>query len=207
MQLFSGTVELLTFADQFLAERMNALENDVKRCTENQNPAFLAHSQTAPFSALCYCFATIDCLGALYVGDASEHRPSTDQSRKYMEDFMKYPHNTADLLQRIYRHKIVHLAQPDPVFVRNSKRVAWATLTQSSPRDHLKIVPLPKQVNTKILTTKLTLRWDEVFFLSVTDFQCDIKKSVEGSGGYRDTLKVDANLQDNFAKAIREIYS
>jgi hypothetical protein len=187
---------------------MKSLENDVGRCTEIENDEIHKLFDTAPFPALCYCFATVDLLGALYAGDVREHRPSSTQARKYMVDFMGYKTDAAELLQDIFRHKIVHLAQPDPILVRNSHRIAWYIETQSHPRIHLRLDNLsPTENKIKTVTSKLTLEWDQIFHISVRDFQHDIKNSVESPTGYLASLKSTPASQENFAKAILEIYS
>jgi hypothetical protein len=94
---------------KFLSERVNSLKRDVQICIK----------ETLPFSALLYCFATVDLLGSLYVGDATGDTRTygndvgtTSKARKYMTDIMKYPEYESTLLQNQFRHKIVHLAQP-----------------------------------------------------------------------------------------------
>lgn len=86
---------------------MDSLENDVRHCL--QEPY-------APFPALLYRFSTtIDLLGALYAGDATKNAATTRQSADYMQRFMNYTEEQSHLLQSLFRHKIVHLAQPKAV--------------------------------------------------------------------------------------------
>jgi hypothetical protein len=203
--LFSDEQELTEFGTKLLAYRLDVLENDVNRCTDI-DPDLMMRSQTAPFSALLYCFATIDFLGALYAGDASEMRPTTKQSHRYMTDFMQYTNDQTDLLQQVFRHQIVHLAQPDPSFVRNSDRIAWTTETQHST-DHLKLVKLPKGSSKYLLTSNYTLEYDYMFFVSIKDLESDIRASVYKPNGYFDRLQTDLPLRQNFANAALAIYS
>jgi hypothetical protein len=207
---FSDRSEMLVFAERLLTDRMKSLDNDIRRCIEFENKEFTRHSQPAPFPALCYCFATIDMLGALYAGNATRHRDSTSQSRNYMTDFMKYPYDIADLLQDLFRHRLVHLAQPHPILTKNGKRIAWRVDMPTNRENHLKLEDLePESPSRKfILTSNLTLVWDQEFRLSIRDFCDDIMKSVENTdSGYRQSLRVKNELQINFEKAVRSIYS
>lgn len=205
--LFADRKELMDFASKFVSERIESLENDVKRCTALQEE-FLRHSRTAPFPALLYCFSTIDLLGALYAGNA---RPgaTTDNACKYMVDFMSYTRDQVDMIQGVFRHKIVHLAQPRPITLKKSKRIAWYIETQYHPRIHLKLEELPPEEKSKKygITSKLVLQWDQVFYISVQSFQRDIKESVEKSDGYLARLANSPTLQESFSKAILEIHS
>jgi len=79
MRLFSEQRELIKYARKFLSDRINSLENDVRRCISESGPY-----APAPFPALLYCFATIDLLGALYSGNAARNAPTSPQSREYM---------------------------------------------------------------------------------------------------------------------------
>jgi len=201
---------MLVFAERLLTDRMKSVDNDVRRCTEFENIEFMRHSQPAPFPAVCYCFATIDLLGALYAGNATKYRDSTSQSRKYMTDFMKYPYDTADLLQELFRHRVVHLAQPHPSLTRNGKRIAWRLHMPTNGELHLRLDDLEPEspIRKYILTSNLTLEWDQEFHLSIRDFCDDIVNSVDRKdGGYRQTLRVNTELQTNFDNAVRVIYS
>jgi hypothetical protein len=42
-----------------------------------------------------------------------------------MKDFLKYPLNKLQLLQKIYRHKIVHLSQSKSAMSYNNQIIAW----------------------------------------------------------------------------------
>ncbi len=208
--LFSNELELLDFAKKLLYERMESLENDVKRCTEVETAeyTFLRHSRTAPFPALLYCFSTIDLLGALYCGNARSGS-TTKNSAKYMADFMGYRLFQIEIIQGIFRHKIVHLAQPKPVMVYKSKCIAWYIETQEHRRIHLRLNRLSKREKRKLypVTSKLSHRYDYVFHISVRAFQKDIKESVEKPNGYLEKLTTSLVLQERFSKAILDIHS
>lgn len=116
MRKFIEQNELIRFAKEFVVTRIEALEKDVAHCLSKPY---------APFPAVVYCFATLDLLGALSAGDASKKAPTSQQSTDYMRRFMHYTDEQIKLLLAIFRHKIVHLAQPKSVSEYNGKKVAW----------------------------------------------------------------------------------
>ena len=113
--------EISTSARNMLKARTDSLQNDVKRCCF----AECKDTQFAPFPALLYCFSTIDLLGSLYGGDAQSSRGISDRSKMYMAEIMRYPEGKAELLQKVSRHKIVHLAQPNPEIRHTDRLYIW----------------------------------------------------------------------------------
>jgi len=59
-----------------------------------------------------YCFSNIDLLGALYAGKAIRDTNTTQQPKNYMKLFMGYSELQSNLLQCIFRHKLIHVAEP-----------------------------------------------------------------------------------------------
>ena len=59
-----------------------------------------------------------------------------------MKDFLKYPSDKLQLLQKIYRHKIVHLSQPKSAMEYNNQIIAWRH-DENDPSKHLTIDPTP----------------------------------------------------------------
>lgn len=121
---FTTPQGLLDFAVKFLGERVTSLKRDVQICIK----------ETFPFPALLYCFATVDLLGSLYKGEATgdtkaygKEAGTTRKARKYMTGVMKYPEYESTLLQDQFRHKIVHLAQPQAVIfdIKNNRMIGW----------------------------------------------------------------------------------
>jgi len=112
MRRFAQQTELLTCARNLIEDRISSLEKDARHYLQGE---------LAPFPALLYCFATIDLLGALASGRADRKAPTTQQSISYMTDFMNYTFENADILLNLFRHKLVHLAQPNPVIRRDSE--------------------------------------------------------------------------------------
>ena len=175
--------------------RVEALQKDVAHCLREPY---------APFPAIVYCFSTVDLLGALCAGDASKKAPTSKQSSDYMRRFMHYTEEQTKLLMEIFRHKIVHLAQPKSVCEYSGKKVAWRYWHDNLDR-HLKLTKLKEPVQLQ-LTSSWSISADHEFELSISHLVKDIVESVQAPGGYLHTLKSDTDLQDRFEKALLGIY-
>ena len=116
MRRFAQQTELLTLARAHVENRVNSLEKDVRHCLQGEPD---------PFPAILYCFSTIDLLGAFVSVRADRKAPTTQQSIRYMTSFLSYTTENANLLLNLFRHKLVHLAQPNPVIRRDSELVTW----------------------------------------------------------------------------------
>jgi len=199
MKLFSDPNEVIKFSRVFIKERINSLEKDVQDCLlENNSPI-----QYAPFPALLYCFSTIDLLGSLIEGDASRKADTTNNSKKYMRWFMNYTIEQTNLLIDIFRHKLVHLAQPKPVYTDNQgKKVTWI-YHHDDVEKHLKI----EEVNLSVsITSTYSIQITHQFNISIMQFMFDIIDSVKRSNGYLNALMTTPDLQSNFISAIEQIY-
>lgn len=195
MAAFADTDELIQFARTFLRDRTDSLQRDVLVCT---------HEATAAFPAILYCFSTIDLLGALLGADAKSSSGMTARAKEYARRFMHYSVDQCDLLWDIFRHKIVHLAQPHPVKMFKSKKTTWGYWHDDGGH-HLKLVPLVPPV-VEALTSGLSLEAEQRFEISIRHLVADIADSVHAPGGYLHTLASDVNLQTNFTKAVTAIY-
>lgn len=193
---FADTNELIQFAHRFLMERTDSLRRDVQTCTD---------VATAAFPAILYSFATLDLLGALLGGNAKGPTGMTQRTKSYMRRFMHYSDDHCILLMDLFRHKIVHLAQPSAITHFKSYRTSWG-YWHDDLQHHLKLVPLvpPKQIT---ITSALQITINQRFEISIRHFVEDIVNSVHAPGEYLDSLSSDADLQDKFTKAITEIYS
>jgi acyl-CoA synthetase (AMP-forming)/AMP-acid ligase II len=137
----SNTGDLIDFAKRFLIDdRLNSLENDIYRCLPRDGDKKETTSY-APFPALLYCFSIIDLLGGLYAGNCRSGN-TTKNSEAYMEDFLKYTPDKIFLLQKLYRHKVVHLSQPKSVILYNKQNIAWRH-DENQRSKHLTIDPTP----------------------------------------------------------------
>ena len=194
--LFQDNHELLQFARRFLTERTDSLRHDFQVCTENA---------TAAFPAILYTFATIDLLGALLGGDARAAKGTTDRAKAYMRRFMHYSDDQCTLLMDLFRHKIVHLAQPRAVAAFKNARTSWHYWHDDGAH-HLKLAPIdPPAVDP--VTSTLTVIIDQEFQISIRHLVDDVIDSVQAPGGYLHSLSSDADLQDRFSKAIGDIYN
>ena len=147
----------------------------------------------APLPALLYCFATIDLLGALYDGNAISFDTISKRAKNYMVHAMKYPEEKAKLLQEIFRHKIVHLAQLQPKVKVDGKVFTWRYDHDDRAR-HLAL----REVDSE----------NDVFEFSVSIWSLaeDIAKSVTGTDGYYEKLYQRESLRVNFEKAYSQIF-
>ena len=189
-------VKLIEYAENFLEKKLVSLRKDVDicRCGVAQTPALL------------FCFSVIDLLGALYCGNASKRADTIKQFKKYMKDVMNYDDTQVKILQRQFRHKLVHLSEPEPIIEYNEELIAWKINWDHDPNRHLQIVellspapyPAPFGINYQI---------KKEFWLSIPDFVEDICRSVKGTDGYLDRLKKDPKLQSYFKIAIMQMHA
>jgi hypothetical protein len=143
-------------------------------------------------------------LGALAGGNAAPGAPTTEQSKDYMCGFMNYTEDQAKLLQKLFRHKLVHLAQPKAAAAYQGKMVTWRYWHDDAVQ-HLQLTKLPRPVTQRI-TTGLSVPVDHEFGPSIAHLVKDIIESVRRPGGYLARLKIDATLRRHFEAAIGQIY-
>ena len=195
-RLFADIHELIQFAHRFLSERTDSLKHDVQVCTAGA---------TAAFPAILYAFATVDLLGALLGGNAKGPKGMTKRAKYYMRRFMHYSEDQSILLIDLFRHKIVHLAQPSPVTLFKNSKTSWGYWHDDS-HHHLKLVPLTPSPQITV-TSALQITADQRFEISIHHFIKDIVDSVHAPDGYLHSLSSDVDLQNKFEKAVGEIYS
>jgi hypothetical protein len=199
---FKDQAEMLTFAKEFINERIRALEKDVEHCMTEP---------FAPLPAIGYCFSTINLLGELSVRKRPRRILDSDyQTQTYMQTFMGYNAEQTELLMQIFRHKVAHLAIPNPLYVDSQgRRIVWVYF-HIDASVHLQ---LSKAAPGSVMTPSQAIPgwkipYDYGFILSIGRFVTDIKNSVDdGNGnGYLVKLQTDATLQSTFEDAICEIY-
>ena len=200
MNFFANPNEMINFSRDFVRDRINSLEKDVQYCLmENNSP-----KQYAPFPALLYCFSTIDLLGSLLEGDASRKADTTNNSKRYMKWFMNYTIEQTNLLIGIFRHKLVHLGQPKPVYTdKQGKKFTWI-YHHNDAEKHLKIEEVHLSIS---ITSTYSIQVTHQFNISIMQYMFDIKDSVERSTGYLNALETTPALQTTFINAIEQIYS
>ena len=198
--IFKNSSNRISFAQRFLSERLDSLKKDVTICIE----------KTCPFPALLYCFSTIDLLGSLYEGEATGNTKThgnraspTRKAKEYMINVMKYPPCEIKLLQNQFRHKLVHLAQPETITYDNSikKMIGWELHNRYNGK-HMFVEPLPSK-QTVVTLAPYKMEADAVFIISIEKLVEDILIS---SKDYLKILKNSARLQKNFDNAICDIY-
>jgi hypothetical protein len=196
MSVFASQSELEAFAPQFIAPRLEALEKDTQHCLTRP---------FAPFPAVLLCFSTIAFLGALAAGNAGPGAPTSAQSEAYMQCFMNFTTDQAKLLQKLFRHKLVHLAQPKPVVAYSGKMVTWR-YEHNDASQHLQLIKLPCPA-TQQIASGLSLTIDHEFVTSIAHLVKDVTESVRRPGGYLARLKIDPTLRGYFEMAISQIYA
>ncbi len=216
---FNDNAALLSFAQKFVGDRVSALKSDVGVC--------LGRKPYATFAVLLSCFSTIDLLAALCSGEAARDIPvpgklgkfrparTTANAKHYMTTFMLYTDEQAAILQALYRHKTVHLAQPGPIVVdAQGRRISWLCnhthsnmLTPEVPRSPMHLTVQPSAGATIPVADGWTVPCDHLFWVSLNDLLQDVVDSVHRpSTGYLSKLSDDADLQAKFSLAIEQIY-
>ena len=117
---------------------------------------------------------------------------------------MYYSKEQASLLIDIFRHKVVHLAQPNPVFRHNGKDISWA-YWHDDRSHHLKLISLDPPVKHSV-SSGVTVNISHRFEISIVHFVKDIRDSVFEPSGYFHTLKQEGDLQTKFETAVSDIY-
>jgi len=106
---------------------------------------------------------------------------------------MNYPEKESELLQDVFRHKIVHLAQLQPRVTKNNEIFAWRYFHNDREK-HLKIEELNSVEN--------LFR----FNVSIYSLAEDIATSVNGEGGYYERLNQKQSARNNFETAYGQIF-
>jgi hypothetical protein len=181
----------LSKAHELLDARVESLLKDVRYCVLDN---IGTKDWPAPLPALLYCFATIDLLGALYDGNAISFGTISKRAKNYMMHAMKYPEEKAKLLQEIFRHKIVHLAQLQPMVKVDDRVITWR-YDHDNRAKHLELREFDGQKNLY------------EFSVSIWSLAEDIAVSVTGEDGYYARLKQRESLRNNFEKAYAQIFN
>ena len=116
---------------------------------------------------------------------------------------MHYSEDQCSLLWGVFRHKIVHLAQPNPVKEFKKKKTTWGYWHDDGAH-HLKLVPLVPPLR-ETATSGLSFEAEQRFEISIRHLVADIVDSVHAPGGYLHTLASEADLQNKFTNAVTQI--
>jgi hypothetical protein len=120
-----------------------------------------------------------------------------------------FPYNgeAVELLQEIFRHKIVHLAQPKLVVNSKGRDIMWR-YEYPNVTNRLKVECVGHIKQIKNILTPYPIYYDHVFTIGITQLSIDISDSVtRQSDGYIAKLKNNyKDSQRKFDDAIDQIY-
>lgn len=132
----------------------------------------------------------------------------TTQAAAYMKRFMAYSEEQIRLLQRQFRHKLVHLGQPKPIVRDGGRLIAWR-YWHDNVDVHLKLIPFGSAQwhEPWDFAVKLGAAFpvDYEFNLSITHFASEIVASAIGPQGLIVQMRQNATLQENIRRAINQI--
>jgi len=177
--------DIKEIGESILMDRIESLKNEARHCIYLNEET---KEMMAPFSALLYCFSTIDLLGSLYTGKFNE-REDTKNVKLYMKEMMSYSDLQITLLQNIFRHKLVHSAEPKWLHKNNDEIYTWSCY-RDNRKKHLECIELDKEAHANN------------FSISIWSFVEDIVDSVNKDDGYLNKLLKDKIFFENFKKAL-----
>jgi hypothetical protein len=123
-----------------------------------------------------------------------------------MKRFMGYQHQQISLFWLIFRHKLVHLAEPKPAVLDKNKIIGWR-YHHKKMQTHLTLTKL-KTPTKLLLNTPYDIYCNYRFEISITKLKDDIIDSIlRKPSGYKEVLLNSKKLQLNFRRAINEIYN
>jgi hypothetical protein len=186
--------ELKRFTRSFIKTRIDSLKKDVNYCLQG----------AAAFPALLYCMSTTYLLGELFA--AKPGNDTTTNSLNYMQDVMGYTRAQSVLIMKLFRHKLVHLAQPRPIAVypeNSGNIVAWQYVHSDEQKHLLENLPSKMKIAIK---SGWEIEVNQVFTIGIWQLVEDIEISVYRHGGYLDLFENNEDLQSRFAEFIEGIY-
>ena len=184
-------MDLSELRKQFEA-RLSSLENDARR-------AFYPIDRIgyAPFPIAMYAFATIDYFSSFWAGwNDKRSRPKTDKrSQKkrmadFLEKYLRYPQKESQLAIDVWRHKLMHTAEPKRL---KEGQMTYEWLIADRDSNHWKLVKLG----------------EDMFELRIGIFNLidDLRAGIFGPSGYFDELNRSVSLQDKCQAFIEEATS
>jgi hypothetical protein len=202
---FKSDAEVAEFARKFLAQHVERFNKDIAICLrpdENRSHAY--------FPALITCIAFAELLSGLRAGNLE-----SDVLKKlndYASDFMDrtvYDSDRLEILYKMFRHKVAHLAQPyavfdaKPKFSGQPRRLITWTVEESGTRPAIEIVPekSPKQILTAV--TPWPVHYDHRAYVRIASLASDIRESVLK---YLQHLKTDKSACDHFRKCMEYFF-
>ena len=124
-----------------------------------------------------------------------------------MKRFMGYSELQSTLLQCIFRHKLIHLAEPLlSVIQYETRRIAWQ-YNHYNVVNHLIFVPAANTNNSIQIAPNWSIEFDEIFEISILGLADDVINSVYKDGGYLQMLEKDNTLRAHFEEAIEDMHA
>ena len=174
-------------AKNMFTERINSLQNDAMRAFVD-----IDKIAPAPFPIAMYAFATIDYFSSFWRGWNQNLPSGEDQTKRmvdFLEEFLKYPKKESSIAINIWRHKLMHTAEPRILKDNADSQYGW------------------------LIGPRVGNHWElqeyssHYFILNVGVFNLidDLKEGVFGNNGYFKKLKSSSDLQENWKKMISEI--
>jgi len=207
MKSFQNNIDLLKFAEKFLVDNISSLEANVNHCLalgKDIDHGLISHF--AAFPAISFCFSIIDLLASLYCGDARGN--TTKNSAIYMKEMMNYTEDQCHLLQKVFRHKIVHLAGPRAAYEYKGDIITWFyDHDDPSRRRHLQLQFVSSNGYIQPEYTKIKHTVTHYFWIGIKQLVEDIKRSVQNPNGYFSKLKTDPALRKKFDNAVFDLFS
>ncbi|ALI37218.1 hypothetical protein NMY3_03031 [Candidatus Nitrosocosmicus oleophilus] len=196
--------QAIGLAQAIVNDKTKNLRFDVNRCMMKDSEG------NAPLSALLYCFAMIDFMGALYAGqggkkDMNNKNVDTSNNAKKMSlQFLGYEYDSIEIIWQMFRHKTIHVSMPETVFEFDNRRISWE-LNDDNKANHLQILPrsITESGIIPIGNTRINLEYDHKFVIHIETLSNDIIKSMHK---YLDALEKDKALLGKFKAAVHEIY-
>lgn len=141
---------------------------------------------------------------------------TTKISAEYMAKFMKnnvvpYSEYQTRLLQKIYRHKVVHITQPGPLIEIGINKITWRYDDEDLTK-HLRAETAPNPQPITAFLTPYQMYYNQIFVISILKLARDVKDSINRpNDGYWHMLSNNSvvegrTLQDNFRNAISDMY-
>lgn len=207
---FKSDQELISFAQEFLRDRLRPFRADVAICLSAD-----AEGHRAEFPALITCIGFVELLSSLYAENLRGN--GLTKLKDYAEQFMdkaNYDQLRLKILYLVFRHKLAHLSFPHFVFDTASndefrserhRRITWTVDNNEWPIP-IELIEYPTDRFLERSVTPWRMSYDCRAIISVPKFQIDIVNSVYAPTGYLQHLQTNSPAQERFAKCIEEIF-
>lgn len=204
MTLFNQYHTWKKFAEEFLNGRIRLLEKDVRICLRPYRSKRYTNNvpRQAYFPALMACFATLEFMTGLNIGNLKNPVPQSGV-KQYVKDYMDTTiyGKAVNILWKVFRHKIAHMAHPNYVTTYGDRRIVWMVSGKdidnhmSIEKNQNRIKSLPKP--------PYPVPYNHRIYISIPRLKNDVARSIEE---YLIDVKIDSAKLENFQKAVGHIY-